>query len=567
MTCDEILGLYDIVKDAEAGVGNLDPAVLSEVRQHLETCPRCRAEVEAGESLAASLGELPAFEPPHLVVPPDRGPAGRTVRYGPALLAAAVAAVVVVSALRFTMPVPATPALPLQRVEVLREGAWRAPAPGAVHLGARLRVPRGPIRFALSPDTTIQLDQGSYFRVTEARNLTLDHGRMTAWVRPGTPFTVTTPCAAVASKGTVFTVIVQNPDVTKEKEPVMSDNGRVIATAALVSVLVSGGTVAVYNQLGSVTIGAGEAAFVKADDVPAVVRLSDELEATKEKLREYQETLEAYRDRSEKAVKQLEEGVAKLAQGGTPQNNAETTAGEKGPAGPAEREALLKETEEAFAWITSNVGFGAVYHPKTAELAEKLRDLGEEGRVFLGRALTDEDRMVRFAAAAVAEHLKDPALIRDLELSALEDDDFIVRRMAAHALAFYKNPDAGDSLLAIVEAEAADSGVRLNAWFGLADLGRPEAAATFEKVLRGSGGDAPAELVVSTALKVVNPELLPGLRTAYDHDAISKGTKALILDALGKDEHRRYTDFLRGLAENEQADADLRKAAQAALTD
>ena len=110
-----------------------------------------------------------------------------------------------------------------------------------------------------------------------------------------------------------------------------------------------------------------------------------------------------------------------------------------------------------------------------------------------------------------------------------------------------------------------DAGLPLNAWYGLSRLGRPEAAATLDRVLDRAGGDVPADMVVGAALKNKNPALLPALRKAYERETVSKAMKVNILRTLAKAETGEFDGFLREVESDANAEEELRNAAQSSL--
>jgi len=150
---------------------------------------------------------------------------------------------------------------------------------------------------------------------------------------------------------------------------------------------------------------------------------------------------------------------------------------------------------------------------------------------------------------------------------ALEDKDFLVRRMSSHALALMESAKAGDALLEVLQKENDDMGVKINAWYGLAKLKRPEAVDTFENVLDAAGGDIPCDLLVNAALDVSigNPTLLPALQKAYNRKQVSTWIKSKILQVLGKAEGVEYAPFLKGVAADSATEEALRKSARDAL--
>jgi hypothetical protein len=244
-------------------------------------------------------------------------------------------------------------------------------------------------------------------------------------------------------------------------------------------------------------------------------------------------------------------------EGGAPLPADRPTIGREPSPPGGSREALAA----SFARLASG-GFLAVQGPLGAEVLEQLRALGEAGIAFLAEELASESDERRFAAAAIAERLADPALIEPLTAAALDDEAFIVRRMASHALALMGNESAGDALVEVLAAETRDAGVRLNAWYGLATLGRKEAIERFGELLDSSGGEITADFVVDTALKVEDPRLYPALRAAYDHSAVTDGLRIAILRTLARDESGVWRDFIRAVATDEKTPAAVREVAR-----
>lgn len=250
---------------------------------------------------------------------------------------------------------------------------------------------------------------------------------------------------------------------------------------------------------------------------------------------------------------------------------AASVRAERDPSSPLDRPTIGREPsplggareplDAAFSRLAGG-GFLAVQGPLGAELLDRLRTLGEEGIAFLAAELASEAADRRFAAAAIAERLAAPALIGPLSAAALEDEDSIVRRMASHALAAMGNEAAGDALVEILAAETRDAGVRLNAWYGLATLGRPEAVERFRELLDGSGGEITADFIVDTALEIEDPRLHPALRAAYDHSAVTDGLRIAILRTLAREDRDAWIEFIRAVAADEKTPEAVREVAR-----
>lgn len=246
----------------------------------------------------------------------------------------------------------------------------------------------------------------------------------------------------------------------------------------------------------------------------------------------------------------------------------ETEAAEAADAqGVPDTETQLRAALDDFEFL-GKVGLAAYNHPRAQQLIERLRALGAEGRALLVDELNHEDQDRRFAAAAVAEGLKDPALVEPLEHSALQDESFLVRRMSSHALAFLGDEAAGDSLVRVIENETRDAGVLLNSWYGLATLQRPEAVSSFARVLDHAGGDLPADFVVDTALKISDREerLLGTFEISLARDSVSLAMKSRVLSTLARSNTSASRQLIQRVADDAAAPAELREQAQRILT-
>jgi len=344
------------------------------------------------------------------------------------------------------------------------------------------------------------------------------------------------------------------------KEPQMTQSSRIaVVVSAFVSVL----TVSVF-MLARPDDGGSNGTRQSPD--PELAKLSSRFEKLSKQIDEMRDVLRELERRVPDGVETLRTRLATLEvklDSDTVADAARSAESAGTPKDPAE---LIGDAEELFTSLTKG-GYSAYGHPKMTKLADMLGELEDGGRAFVLTGLSSEDPGERFVAAALAEKLKDPELIDDLEIAAIEDSDFMVRRMSSHALAFMNSEDTVGSLVKIIENETRDPGVAVNAWFGLANLKRPEAASTFERVLDRAGGDVPADVVVATALKNSDPALLPSLRLAYDKESVSNALKTNILRTLAKVDSGEYEDFVRRVANDASAAEELRTAARESLDD
>ena len=347
----------------------------------------------------------------------------------------------------------------------------------------------------------------------------------------------------------------------------MNSNLVAVPVAAVVSVFVSLGTVSIYNSMGKVDVDSDQFAQVLEKGAPELIDLPESVQGLREELASARETVRRLESRIEerddsleaKLVARLDEQIAaKVAASGT-EGDGETP--EK-PEKSAEEVAL--EAEDLFEDLTS-VGLQILSSRRLGKLADFVRQMGPEGKAWVSSELVSDDSKRRIVAAALASKLEDGEYIPGL-VSAIDDfQDVIPRRFASHALMSLGDERAGDDLARIVENETRDNGVQLNAWFGLASLGREEAVPLFEKVLSRAGGQITPDFVVDSALKISEPVVLPALRKAYDHEGVSVAMRTMVLHRLADSETGEFDGFLRQVAADSEADENLRAAAREAL--
>jgi hypothetical protein len=558
MNCEEFLEARDILIDAEAGRASIPAALLEELRRHARDCPRCRSEAEETRGQEEALRRLLALTP---------GPAPGLERWSPppraeglwlpilAAAAAAVLAAVLIPAPRAPSPAPiAGPG-----VEAERGGAWGPVVAKEDIAGLRIRASRARSWVRPGEGIEIAVEAGTILRIEGPGRVALEEGAAAARVRRGASLAIATPLAEVSAEGSECFVRAVRGRSGERKEPGMSSL-RSAGVAAAVSVVVAAGTVYIVSPRGSASVGSGEAALVEEGKAPQVTRLADALDGLRQDVEDLKKSVGGLEKSIETRVVKIEkrvEEVVTAAKEAKPKGAEGGAATKEGGGAPAADE-VAKDFEK-FA----KLGPMAYADPGLGELAKKLSAMGDEGRGLLADQLSSDSASTRFVAAAVAEKMKDPGLIPDLRKAALEDEDFLVRRMSSHALAFMESDEAGDALVEVLKKETGDVGVKLNAWYGLASLKRAEAVELFDGVLDAAGGDIPPDLVVDTALKVTtaNPGLLPALRKAYDRSTVSTPLKVRILQVLGKAPGGEYAPFLQGVMADPATSETLRKAA------
>ena len=522
MKCEDFLSKYDLMVDAAAGRTTLPEEIAAALREHAAACASCRAESAFAAPLGRALRDLPVLGPSR---PIDLEAIKRGSRspLWVAPLAAAAAALVAVLALRNPMP-PRTP-------------------PAEVIAGAR-----------------------TVAHVVDERTIALNRGWAAIKNRGGATLIVETPYAVLTSHGAEFLVAVDDV-VAPDQSPVVEDIAmnptlRTAAIAAGVSLIVTYGTVTVTNALGEKETNALEVAHVPAGQAPEVVALNESLEKVRRSLAGFERDMRAIQTGFEQRTAGFEGRVTALETKAVMTASAPTEkveSGDKIGGDITKARARFKEVAEKMNPLTF------MADPEFKKLAEAMKAMGDEGLGLVLDGLKSESSDERFLAAAIAETLRDPRTIKPLEDAALKEDDFIVRRMAAHALALMGNPDTGDSLVKLIDKETRDSGVRVNAWYGLAKLKRPEAGPLFDKVLAQASGDIPPDVFVAIAMQVGDTGLNPSLRRAYDDERVSIATRASILRTLGNDPNRGFDDFLHGIVDNQGLDQRLRDAAAEAL--
>ena len=604
MNCQEFLDLYDVLLDSEADgdvgpdeVANrrCDVTTLAALREHRETCAQCRSSIADAVELSTAIRALPK-----MVAPPppsfERRSGESTWRlFLTAGALSGVAALITVVLLLQWGRRDGAASTPVVGVQVKSSSGWENASASPAGVGRLHRTTDQGVRLRIAANVVIDIGPESYFRKVEKHRIRLESGEATVRIRRRDTaavsvtdaflpeeFVLETPVAEVRAKdigvadgggvrdgsvrGAVFAARVRplNDNPLLPEDPEMSSTLKVVPIAAVVSVFVSLGTVTVYNSLGSVDVEANEFAQIEQDAIPELLRLPEEISALRDELTATHDAVVELEKSAPEVARKIQERL-KAVEAKLDSEDVATAEDDEPAAGASEDpEALLDEAEELFASLTKS-GFSAYASPKLVQLAERLGGLEDGGRQFVLDALLSEDSDDRFVAAALAEKMKNPALINDLKAAAIEDENFMVRRMSSHALAFMKNEKAAGSLVEIIEKETRDPGVALNAWYGLAEMKHPRTAAMFERVLDRAGGDVPADMVVGTALKTADPSLLPALRKAYDRDNVSKPLKIGILQTLAKAESGEYGNFVRQVANDANAPEELRKAAQASL--
>lgn len=518
MNCEDYRAHHDLLRDYEKGRTVIPPRTLSDLRDHARSCADCRAEDAFAKRIADDIARLPGYALP-------RG---------------------------FSFSPPA------------RSHRWIAPfaAAAASLICLAIMPPKDDPPEKIVYRSAARTD----VRIVDDRRVRLDTGSITVKLAPDQILTIDTPSAQLRARGAEFLVSVDSsifpPPLAVPEASLMNDTMKTALVSACVSVLVTTGTVTMINSLGEKDANALEIVRSKPGEAPELTSMNEamiKLESTIERQRNEIQSLQSRLDNQNRDVERrfasLATATKQPTDGATSQPVAEVPIAER-----------VKKAREKLASILAGQNIqNLATSGKLADFADDLKDLGPEGLELIRSGFESKDPNERFAAAMLAGRLNDPAFIAPLEKSAVEDDNFIVRRMASHALGHMGRPETADSLVNIVKKEKDDSGVRINAWYGLATLKSPESPALFDHVFERSGGDVPPDFVVAIGMKFKDPNLSPSFRKAYDDKRISDATRIDIIRRLGDDSNRAYDDFLRGLAADQGAGEAIRKAASEAL--
>ena len=136
---------------------------------------------------------------------------------------------------------------------------------------------------------------------------------------------------------------------------------------------------------------------------------------------------------------------------------------------PEAEKPAAPDLQELFAKMAASGGLtGGV------EVLAAMKAAGKAGVEFMVNVLrTSKVAMERLLAAAFLEQSGDAAAIEPLAVALKNDRDDIVRRMAARAIGVLAQP-AGEAPLRAAIADDSDWGVRVNASYGLAKLGKED---------------------------------------------------------------------------------------------
>lgn len=343
----------------------------------------------------------------------------------------------------------------------------------------------------LDPNTEVVI--GALDRDFEAP-LTLRRGRLHVTVGPGKPFSIRTQHATVTANAGAFTLDEGPPMNPKALALALGAAGA--ATALFIAV--QSGDVSVANANGKTTVASGQRAAVSSDSAPR--RLSKTDTGRVAALEEELATLRRAQRGERAEIKRLKARVGVLSKA-----NAEPS--------PDVELRPMAEVRTDLAALMKGEGLKLMALSKDHPLFKELVAMGPAGIDLLGEMLKTGDQNERFGAAALMEKLRDPAAISALEdaiFSGDNADNVLVQRMASHAL----GKIGGDTAVPVLErvvAEGSEWGVRTNAAYSLAEMGRKSGIDWLRESYQ-TQEDATAKMALLGAMgQIGDPSYLPDL--------------------------------------------------------
>jgi HEAT repeat protein len=201
-----------------------------------------------------------------------------------------------------------------------------------------------------------------------------------------------------------------------------------------------------------------------------------------------------------------------------------------------------------------------------AEVLAAMKAQGRAGVEFMANVLkTSKASLERLLAAAFLEQSGDSAAIEPLALALKNDNDDIVRRMAARALGVLALP-GGEAPLQAAVAEDPDWGVRVNSSYGLAKLGKDDGLRLLREFYESAETPAEYRLAILHGLAdVAAPSTAPLFRKIL---ADTKDASYLLsaIGALGKMKDVESIPSLEKISGSTQPDMVKQAAVQAIET-
>ena len=468
---------------------------------HAALCPDCAALLAEERALEAQLAH--AFEaPPGLnaaikdalrtqqtAPTPARAPSRRRWY----LAAAALLAVALWAGLRTRPTVHATAIT--GRSQLITDGqaqvlSSQAFADGqtlrtGAQASATLRTPRA--HLWLGPNTELSLNAGA---------LTLRRGTARITTHPGTPWVIHTPRGAVRSRAGTFELHLSEAPMNAKALIAIG----AIGAAAVLAITVQSGDVDVTDAQGTRTVHTGQSAVLppsaraEATPDPRIAALESEVRS-----------LRSAKAAAQSEVKRLQARLDVLAKEAASDDITLRPTAEV----RSDLKALMKAEGLKIFGLAKD-------HP----LFKELVAMGPEGVKLLGAMLKTGDQSERFGAAALMEKLMNADAVPHLEAAIFggdNDDNVLVQRMASHAL----GKIGGETAIPVLErvvAEGSEWGVRTNAAYSLAEMGR---SSGIDWLLENyeAQSDAGAKMAILGAMgQIGDPSYLPTLHTVLKEE-------------------------------------------------
>lgn len=358
----------------------------------------------------------------------------------------------------------------------------------------------------LAPHSEVRIDA---LERGEAPAMRLVRGGLDFAVAPGPPFVIDTAYGRLRAVDAGGSMRVFSPDhdsreTPHDKEDTMNVKAialgiGAIGAAAAIYVAVQSGEVEVSNGEGRATVGAGQSGAAAAGRAPAAIEARvATLEARITELKQARDREKARADRLEARLKVL--------------SPAADGAGADAPAGdqPPREVAAVKADVEA---LIKEHGMQILGLDDDHALLKELAAMGPAGIELLGDILSTGDATQRFGAAALMSKLLDPSAIPALEAAVLSGDNdgnLLVQRMASLAVAKIGGEKSVPVLERIV-SESGEWGVRTNAAYGLAQMGRQSGIDWLRDSFQTADDDMTRMMLLGVMAQVGDPSYLPDM--------------------------------------------------------
>ncbi len=207
------------------------------------------------------------------------------------------------------------------------------------------------------------------------------------------------------------------------------------------------------------------------------------------------------------------------------------------------------------AALTKTEGMKILQLGKDNPLIRELAAMGPEGIAVLAKLLETGNQDQRFGAAALMAKLMDAGAVPHLEKAVFggdNDDNVLVQRMASSALAGIGGEASIPAMERILEHDL-DWGVRTNAAYGLAQMGRKEGIDWVRENYQSQTDSAAKLSLLAVMSQVGDPSYLPDLHeTLKTETEYSK--RYLAMRGIAKAARDESLPLLEGIMNNPEED-------------